>query len=293
MLADTGGVQQPGIAEVGKRGGARTGVRRGVFVGNWDYKGVPWGDLPGAKRDVKSMQSKFSKYTGKLYENEPSTSLIGDAYNVASELNPGDELLYYYAGHGTPKGLVGVESKGPSDGILPNEAITGLVNHAEKKGFHLTAILDCCHSGGAAGDVRRDTAEDLAEDKNAPQEVRDLGNIAKAIERVRKRMANKDTKAIYGKEHEKTTGAGRGLLLGDKQVGAVERDPFYIKAHKALEYQRGKYRKTTNNGTELDDVLPALDDFLAYTKYKRVDIAAEMAGRVLKKVRGLDTSGAG
>ena len=164
------------------------GAKRAVVVGNSDYKRKTYlplakaaaekagdkrdeflvADLGGAGRDAKTVAGIYKGLGFDVIEHsdQESSSLNKTLQGAEEGLVEGDELLIYYAGHGTTTGLIGAEANrlvtknndwGPS--VVPFAAALDAVIAAKMGNFHVTVVLDACNSGGATADLEDQGAE--------------------------------------------------------------------------------------------------------------------------------------
>jgi hypothetical protein len=150
-------------AGVGQRNDA-TGASR------WDL--LEWGNLDGSLNDVESVHEllaspKFSFAENNIHivEEEKATRegiLQAMKKYLLDEPNPGDTVVFYYAGHGsqrynslTDKPFHLDETIVPADASsgafdIRDKEIARLFNQIVDKGILLTAVFDSCHSGSIA-----------------------------------------------------------------------------------------------------------------------------------------------
>jgi hypothetical protein len=244
--------QHPTFAQMGIRPKEILGNKLGVYVGNEKYKhNENWGNLPGATADMDSMKSAMegNDYDTVKSSKNKGSKVIGSIFKSAvNKAKAGDALLLYYAGHGLPGGIVGVNSKvegkdekkegeqngdGTRGGILEDRStsyqgykISDIEKYATllqsleygvSKGVHTTLIADACHSGAAADLVRDKAVEKLAKSEDSRVKA-----VSKQINRL------KDIKKqIPEKEGEAGTGGGRGLKLTTVEVTLEKKDSPY------------------------------------------------------------------
>ena len=91
---------------------------------------------------------------------DPTKANIEKAFHdLAFSCQPGDAVFFYYAGHGgTTPHMNGDESDGLAESMYPVDYMdNGEIIDDEifikllvplPQGVHMTAVVDCCHSGG-------------------------------------------------------------------------------------------------------------------------------------------------
>lgn len=130
-----------------------------------------WENLKGAVNDVKNMREVLKSRFG--FRPENITMILDDEAtreNILSAIkthvinnpNPGDEVLFFYAGHGSQvKNIASDEINQMDETIVPSDAMLGamdirdkklraLFNRALDRDLRLTLIFDSCHSGSVA-----------------------------------------------------------------------------------------------------------------------------------------------
>jgi hypothetical protein len=203
--------QHPSLAQLGIRPKEIKGDKWGVYIGNMDYKNhPPWMKLPGAKSDAKKMNDSMKAYDYEPinhYEDKNAEEMAALFQKGVKKADPGDALLLYYAGHGVPEGMVGVDSKlnkeeedqaeeGTGRGFkLSEPLVTEVTRYSQvmqmleagvAKGVHITLISDACHSGSAADLVRTKAVEKLSKSdktkvKAATEQVKRLEDMKEQI----------------------------------------------------------------------------------------------------------------
>lgn len=198
--------QHPSLAQLGIRPKEIKGNKIAAYIGNSSYKhNINWDNLPGAKADAEKMKGVMEghKYTTLTHSEDKTSPQIESIFRGAVAFaGAGDALLLYYAGHGLPHGLAGVESKQadpitmePQEesedegrGFKAPEAITDIAPYTEimgnleggvARGVHTTFIADACHSGAASDLVRVKAEEKLAESDNDK-----VGAVGEQIKRL-------------------------------------------------------------------------------------------------------------
>jgi len=187
-----GKAQHADVVKVG-RSNAEAGHKKvGVVVSNSDYERLP--DLPGAKADAQGMMGAYGgEFDLVLHEDLRKGGIAGAAAQGMQGLAAGDHMVFYYAGHGIPEGLLGVDAR-PSDvksAVFPRGAVLGLVNRARTQGFHLTAILDSCHSGAVGQAVSDLRLVEMEKDENLSADARKLVAIAKRLQGIQGKLGGR------------------------------------------------------------------------------------------------------
>jgi len=107
--------QHPSFAQLGIRPKEIKGKKLAAYIGNEKYKETDnWDPLPGAKADAQRMESTMKGHQYKTLEhaNDKTAPGIQSVFNKAmGQSGAGDALLLYYAGHGIPGGVAGVNAK--------------------------------------------------------------------------------------------------------------------------------------------------------------------------------------
>jgi hypothetical protein len=209
--------QHPSLAQIGIKPKEIKGNKLALYIGNSNYKNTPpWEDLQGAQEDTSQMKAAMQGHGYKTlatFTNMKSGGISTIFRTGITKAKAGDALLMYYAGHGVPEGLAGVDSDlkeekkakegqggegGGDRGIklvkdvdLPAPEypdLTDIASYAEvvevleagvAKGVHTTLIADACHAG-AASDLLRDKAID----KLGTGENKKVGAIKTQIKRL-------------------------------------------------------------------------------------------------------------
>ena len=140
-------------AHLGDRHTKKDGKKEALIIGNEDY--LEEQDLPGAKSDAAGMASTY-KAAG--FEVDHQVDLEGKDMDTVvqaagSDLQEGDELLVYYAGHGVRQGLLGIDSPDKS-ALVSDKTLAGKVPEAKAGGYHATVMIDACHAGGTIDELQ-------------------------------------------------------------------------------------------------------------------------------------------
>jgi len=133
--------------------GVEVGKYYALVIGNNDYKNLP--QLKTAINDAETVANVLKNKYGfstTLLINADRYQILSALHKLRNELNKGDNLLVYYAGHGD---LDKVNDRGywlPIDADadnsanwISNVAITDMLNTLEAK--HVMVIADSCYSG--------------------------------------------------------------------------------------------------------------------------------------------------
>jgi hypothetical protein len=209
--------QHPSLAQLGIKPKEIKGNKLALYVGNSNYKNTPpWDDLPGAQEDTSQMQAAMQGHGYKTlatFTNMKSGGISTIFRTGITKAKAGDALLLYYAGHGVPEGLAGIDSDYKEDKKTKEEEggegggdrgiklvkdvelpapeypdLTDIASYAKvvqilesgvAKGVHTTLIADACHSGAAA-----DLLRDKAIDKVGTGENKEIGAVKTQIKRL-------------------------------------------------------------------------------------------------------------
>lgn len=266
-------------AATGSKKVAEDGKKAAVYVGNSEYRRVP--KLEGAKRDAGAMHSTWSGkgFAGTLAEDQTGAGISKTFQSVTGGLGEGDRALVYYAGHGVSAGLVGVAhdpNRAGSD-IAPHALIQGLVQQAEARGFHLTAILDACQSGAASAKVTEDRLAEL--DSPAESEiVRNLAKVGKLVIRGRRQVESaSEAEAESGGRGFEKSGGKRGLAKGASTA------PLR-KAHGTLAKAVEHYGSFTDGDGALDGILPDAQSFATGSVAAALDVVNQLSRGVIARI---------
>ncbi len=114
-----------------------------------------------AMRDLLRDRFNFDPAHIRLIEDTAATRehIIGAIQQLVADAQPGDVVVFYYAGHGSQRVNSGSRPTGYDQTIVPADANTGVFDIRNKelarlfgpllqKGVTLTLIFDSCHSGG-------------------------------------------------------------------------------------------------------------------------------------------------
>ena len=140
-------------------------MKRALLVGINQYEQAQF-NLAGCVNDVLEMGKILKENYGfsdgdmRVVTDAQATrsNIMESLTNLLSGTSAGDQLLFYFAGHGTQKGFeVDGEPAGRDQAIVPYEiTINSLVTDNELFGIiaprlapdvKFTAFYDCCHSG--------------------------------------------------------------------------------------------------------------------------------------------------
>ena len=184
--------QHPSIAQMGIRPKEIKGFKVGVYIGNSMYKNL--GLLDGVNDDVEKMKSTMEGFE---YDSMPSQknknakeidSILSLSVQQA-KAHSANALLMYYAGHGVPQGLLGVDTeevprttdsdtqdrganqrsfKAKTE-LTDIEEYSKVMQHLEASvdnGVHTSLIVDACHSGAGTDLFRAKAVEKLSKTEN-------------------------------------------------------------------------------------------------------------------------------
>ncbi|MCB9737608.1 MAG: caspase family protein [Deltaproteobacteria bacterium] len=135
-------------ADKDEAGATALGKKRALVVGCHRYVRASW--LPGAENDAASMNAVL---TARGYEVEhlvdPGfTAFHGAMKALHDGAAAGDQVVIYFAGHGTPPGYPAGEGLLLADGkVFHHASTTTWIASLRAQGVAVELVLDCCHSG--------------------------------------------------------------------------------------------------------------------------------------------------
>jgi Caspase domain len=170
-----------------------TPLRPGGTAPHQERGRANWFDLAGCARDVRAMAALLQESFGYLPEEirvlldreATRTAILAGIQELLAGAGPGDEVLFYYSGHGSQalnslsdeldlmdESLVPADSYAGEPDIRDKE-LRRLFNSLLDHGVRLTAILDCSHSGSASRGLpspgrRRQLPPDLRDVEDPP-----------------------------------------------------------------------------------------------------------------------------
>ena len=124
-----------------------------------------WKDLEGAANDVEAFRAiladRFSFEDIRLLQNRDATrdAILGGIAGLVESSQPGDIVVFFYAGHGSQVRNTGSREQDKLDEtIVPADSWAGAQDIRDKelrdafnaliaRGVHVTLIFDSCHSG--------------------------------------------------------------------------------------------------------------------------------------------------
>jgi len=145
-----------------------TGRRRALLIGI-NYVGQQ-GQLSGCHDDLKNIRQYLLREQGFKKEeilvlmddgwhHAPTRANITKAFKLITEYSePGDDVFLHYSGHGSQvRDTSGDEASGFDSTLVPvdyrsagqivDDEILDILVKPMKAGVHVTALMDCCHSG--------------------------------------------------------------------------------------------------------------------------------------------------
>ena len=165
------GLHHPTIVAFGRArqgGGWFTKAKKqAVLVGNQNYDNVKIEDLKTSKGETESFSTLLEGrgYTTTKKINQTSGPMTQAYKGLVDDAKQGDQLVAYFAGHGTREGLAGVATDGKKKGatdLMGYSKVPDMVNTATSKGANIRFVMDACHSGEAAQLVRTEQIGKLA-----------------------------------------------------------------------------------------------------------------------------------
>jgi hypothetical protein len=175
-------------------------MKRALLVGINQYQQTQF-NLAGCVNDVLEMGAILKDVYGfgaeeiQLVTDAQATrsNIMDSLTNLLSGTSAGDQLLFYFAGHGTQKGFeVDGEPAGRDQAIVPYEiTMNSLVTDNELFGIiaprldpdvKFTAFYDCCHSGTMVRFVDFDEAGELQVFQNRCIDLSSLPGAVRAAE---------------------------------------------------------------------------------------------------------------
>jgi hypothetical protein len=149
-----------------------------LFIGINSYRN--WHKLVGAKKDAKDVKALLkdsfdfdNKYSMELFDNVATKHNIDSIFReLISTIHPEDNLIVYFAGHGTLDNIINegywipVEARNnePND-YISNSTIKKYMEALKAK--HVLFIADACFSGGFFKTTRGDSYADNVEKRRS------------------------------------------------------------------------------------------------------------------------------
>jgi hypothetical protein len=167
----------PTIAQIGAGQAApkayRAGRKRAVLVANQNYVGISPLETPADEAMRFQEQLRSRGFQVQTAADATAAQMQEEYEGLVDGAGPEDELVGYFSGHGSPAGLIGVlYGELPGD-ILPNAAVSDVVDQGVQRGAQMSFILDSCHSGAA---VRTVMSEQIARSRRGPTASRGAGS---------------------------------------------------------------------------------------------------------------------
>lgn len=150
-----------------------SGKQYALVVGTNNYKGSGWKKLPNAINDARAVSDMLSQGYGfevQLLEDKPMDSIYKAIAEYYKNLQPNDQLVIYFAGHGDMENefmddgfIVCTDSKSRTDDPARNTYIQyvklqKMINRIPAR--QILVMLDVCH-GGAFNQKRSDPAKTI------------------------------------------------------------------------------------------------------------------------------------
>ena len=142
-----------------------------VGVGDYKYSAAHLKDLNGPPNDVKRLTAVFQQRYGLkpanttvlVSEQATRDGVLGALAEAVRRAKPGDQLIFYYSGHGIQYGDASSDdADGRDEALLPHDGggpegpkqivddeIRVLISAAVKRGVSVVTIFDSCNSGSA------------------------------------------------------------------------------------------------------------------------------------------------
>jgi len=171
------GLHHPTIVQYGQNqensNECRDSQKIAVLVANQNYTHLTNLNTPIAEAGALAGELSGRGYDANVHTDQGGgdmSSLYSSAVATAQE---GDDIVAYFAGHGSPSGLCGKDEDVVDTGggvyepqnidTFSNGQVAGVVSDATSKGAHIRFVMDSCHSGEAAQAVRDERIGKLAE----------------------------------------------------------------------------------------------------------------------------------
>lgn len=156
-----------------------SGDSLGVLIGNAHYEHLA--DLRAPITETRALAGQLS---GRGFEStvltDQSAAQMLAAYTAPlsdPRLSERDEVMLYFSGHGTERGVLGVDSKPPKQAVeassdehqagdtdlVSASTMLGIARKISAKGADVSLVLDCCHSGGMNQKIGSGTKEEAVE----------------------------------------------------------------------------------------------------------------------------------
>jgi len=162
------GLLHPTIVQYGQKAPSapegREIKKRAVLIANQRYRGCNPLNTPVAEAGTMKTELTSRGYDASVHSDQTSGGMDSLWGSMVGAANPGDHLVAFYGGHGAPEGLLGVEHDGPPNppDIFTNHQVAGVVSAATGRGARIRVVMDSCHSGTAAQEVREVRENELA-----------------------------------------------------------------------------------------------------------------------------------
>ncbi|MFK7801464.1 MAG: caspase domain-containing protein [Anaerolineae bacterium] len=132
--------------------------------------------LAGCKNDISRINTFLTERIGNTYSSQILTdeqatkqNVIDGFYELKAKATADDAILFYYSGHGSQsmtarefwhiepdkldETIVAYDSRAPKGNDLADKELAFLIHELAQTGAHITAIMDCCHSGSGTRDI--------------------------------------------------------------------------------------------------------------------------------------------
>jgi len=141
-------------------------TRRAQLITNQNYKAISKLQTPHEEGAALGGMLAGRGFSMIAHSKDKSAAAMTARYlgRLVDPAQPGDELVAYFAGHGEPRGMCGIDDLvNEQDDVMTNSEIASITQAAVDKGAHMRFIMDACHSGAAAGFVRNEQMNELAQ----------------------------------------------------------------------------------------------------------------------------------
>ncbi|TVQ87826.1 MAG: caspase family protein [Deltaproteobacteria bacterium] len=168
-VVNDSGLHHPTIVSYGEQQASKksdTANKSAVLVANQNYVNIEPLGTPISETASFAAELQVRGYDTNI-RNDLGSADMGAAYNgLIGDVKQGDDLVAYFAGHGAPEGLCGI-----NDDLPPNPTdlysygqVDSIVSAATRKGANIRFVMDSCHSGTGAQLTREERINQLSAD---------------------------------------------------------------------------------------------------------------------------------